>query len=863
MSSTCENRPRSWRSLRAGSTSGGWSSFAQPWGVVYVNGADAAPSPGPGRSEVANRVNEPVVSWADGVIRLRDARLIDADNPAACRAFVQRVFRLEEVDAVDIDWARSMALVRYARDGLSAADVLARLAAVTRGEAVSGMGPPLESMRLPAGIRGRVQLFRHGSELSTWDVASELPGRIRLRHDALAGDRERAHRLERELAAVHGVIEARARPLTASLLVHFDPAAISKRQLVQVLDRLVLEPETPAAIEADSPPVRFGLANGSVGLAAVGEFAVPALLPASAVLLVASNLKVMREAGRQLGRGQLGLPVLSTAIIAATLGSGQFLVAALMAWMLQFWRHRHRRTQTRMRGHLLPSLTQRRPFARLRAGGAEIEVPSDRLQSGDRIVVAAGEMVPADGRLSGGPVVVDERLVRGIAGLTRKEPGDPVFAGSFPVEGLLEIEVSGPGTQTRAARLVHALAAAVFPSPGAHAVTAHGEAFAERAVAPTLATAGIGLIVGDIATALAILRLDYATGPGVGVALESLQDIAASARDGVVVRDPSAFAAIAAADVWMLDHHPILERAGLEIESIRGHDTGWEVLLRLGATAFRDLADDRAAALRAACASCGLPLLEVEPNYRGPGITLVHESGCFSIRDAAESGAAPMSPRPLEISADGRVLGRITFRPSARPQAAEAIRELRRHGCRTIGLLSDRPDSSAAPLAQALGLDFHLAGLSSEAKAEVLRACRDRGLKAVYVGDARLEPGAARAAHVAVSWSDGLDPGQDPAQVLVLRSDLAWIGPLRERSGSHVDRVRTVHGTILLPNLACIAGAFFLGFTSLSAVILTNLGTWAIYSGLPRRASLPGRGAQRNFVWSLGDSVPDKPGLLR
>jgi Cu2+-exporting ATPase len=191
--------------------------------------------------------------------------------------------------------------------------------------------------------------------------------------------------------------------------------------------------------------------------------------------------------------------------------------------------------------------------------------------------------------------------------------------------------------------------------------------------------------------------------------------------------------------------------------------------------------------------------------------------------------------RALEILADGRVLGRITFRPSAQPRAAEAIAALRRHGCRTIGLLSDQPDSAAGPLARALGLDFHQAGLSSHAKAELLRACRARGLKVVYMGDARAEPDAAREAQVAISWSDGLDSDQDPASVLVLRADLDWIGPLRERSRAHVDRVGAVHSSILVPNLACIAGAFFLGFTSLSAVILTNLGTWAVYAGLPRR----------------------------
>ena len=79
-----------------------------------------------------------------------------------------------------------------------------------------------------------------------------------------------------------------------------------------------------------------------------------------------------------------------------------------------------------------------------------------------------------------------------------------------------------------------------------------------------------------------------------------------------------------------------------------------------------------------------------------------------------------MSP-DLEVSADGRPIGRIAFGRSSVPRAAEAIRELRRHGPMAIGLLSDRPDAEAASLAAALGMDFHLGGLSSEGKAEAVK----------------------------------------------------------------------------------------------------------------------------------------------
>ncbi len=161
-----------------------------------------------------------------------------------------------------------------------------------------------------------------------------------------------------------------------------------------------------------------------------------------------------------------------------------------------------------------------------------------------------------------------------------------------------------------------------------------------------------------------------------------------------------------------------------------------------------------------------------------------------------------------------------------------------------IGLISDRPDAEAAALAESLGLDFHVGGLSSDAKAGAMRSLRERGHRAAFVGDCRREPDAAREAHVAISMAaDPGDPDHDPAQVLVHRDDLDWAAVLRERSRAHVARVRMIHGAILVPNLLCVAGAFFLGFTSLSAVVLTNLGTLAVFTGLPHQ--FPPRGTLR------------------
>ena len=85
-----------------------------------------------------------------------------------------------------------------------------------------------------------------------------------------------------------------------------------------------------------------------------------------------------------------------------------------------------------------------------------------------------------------------------------------------------------------------------------------------------MAIAGLGLLVGDVSTAGAILRPDYATGPGLAFPLETLQAIALCIRHGIVIRDPEAIERLATTDLLILDHHPALERTELEVDAVAG-----------------------------------------------------------------------------------------------------------------------------------------------------------------------------------------------------------------------------------------------------------------------------------------------------
>ena len=284
------------------------------------------------------------VSWSDGAIRLRDEDLFGEQPGELCLTFLRRVFTLGEVKWVEIDRDQSTAQIHYESGHIELSDILHRLASAIHGRTPL-VAATLSDGIVPSDLSGslrRIKIQRFGKVLTTWDIVHDRPGRIRLRHETIRGDTALAHRIQEVIENVSGVIECAVWELTGSVLIRFDPGLTNASRLLRILDRARQTPASPDGKLLNPKPLGFGLANTSVALAITGEVAAPVLLPACAILLVGSNLGTFRTAGRQLMRGQFGLPIIYTSIVAAALANGQFIASAAMSWMLTFWRRKSR-----------------------------------------------------------------------------------------------------------------------------------------------------------------------------------------------------------------------------------------------------------------------------------------------------------------------------------------------------------------------------------------------------------------------------------------------------------------------------------------------------------------------------------------
>jgi cation transport ATPase len=809
------------------------------------------------------------ISWSTGALRLHDEDLFGDRLGELCPIFLRRIFGLREVNSVEIDREEHTAEICLDTDPSRLAQHLQRLAGAIRGE-TSLLSPAIGERCVLEDLArsgGRIKICRLDTVLTTWDVVDHQPGRIRIRHESIRLDPALAARVHNIVTDTAGVTDCSVQTLTGSVLIRFDPAAVSTSRLLQILEQERRRPALPDLQTSIPVPARYGLSNTSLALATAGEFAVPALLPACAILLIGSNLSTFRTAARQLLDGHVGLPALYATIVATTLASGQFIASAAMSWMFVFWHHRYYDQLKRARRRLLGEIIQQPNdvrLASLKTTDSTTEMPMDDLMPGDMIVISAGEQIPVDGRVLKGRGLVDERLIRGVHGLNRKGPDDTVLAGSTLRLGKLQIELAQQAPLTRAAALANAITAVTAPAPSSRTVSLRGEQHAERAIMPTMALAGLGLLVGGVNTAGAILRPDYATGPGLALPLETLQAATLCLRHGILIRNPESLERVAASNLLIIDHGPALEETELEISAVEAFPGATEdELLRFADAALRDFDDERAVVLRAICRDREITPLDIHVVDFDNDVTLMHGRDCIKVgelgarpsRGARTSGSENSEfenqklAESLMVGINGRVAGLIHFRRSGRLEAASVLKRLHSKRNIQVGMISSQSDRALAPLGKSLGVDFHIGNLTSHDRILLLKDCRERGFKVAYVGDCRHDPHIAAEAEIAISLvhdgGDNLD--FDCAPIQLLQPRLLKLAELWDIAHIHERRLKTAYNSTLILNLLCVAGALTWGFSSLASVAVTNLGTYGLY--LHTAASI--RGLEHQISRSL------------
>ena len=438
-------------------------------------------------------------------------------------------------------------------------------------------------------------------------------------------------------------------------------------------------------------------------------------------------------------------------------------------------------------------------------GGVEVRrVPVAELRPGDRVEVVPGERIAADGVVREGASEVDESLVTGESRPVAKEAGSPAIGGTVNLHGSFILEVTRTGAATVLAGIIRAVEEAQASRPRIQAVADRVVGLFVPAIlvlavvssawhlargAPAAQSLMIGVSVLVIACPCAL---------GLATPLAVLLATGVATGRGLLLKGGDVFERAAGADEALLDKTGTVTRGRpelLEVVAVGG-GPGTGELLRLAAAVERRSEHSLGrAVVEAARALPAGPELEVSGFAAVPGCGVEARVGGAAVRigsrafleeaGAAVSQEADARARAFEergdtvtfLARDGRLLAMLVVADAVRPEARQAVDELKRLGLRVVLLSGDNRRTTEAVAAH-LGIADAIAEVSPPGKRERVAALQAQGRRVLVAGDGVNDAPALTQADVGVAMSRGTDVTMESAEAVLVRDDLRLVAEL-------------------------------------------------------------------------------------
>ncbi|MCS7273261.1 MAG: heavy metal translocating P-type ATPase [Fimbriimonadales bacterium] len=432
---------------------------------------------------------------------------------------------------------------------------------------------------------------------------------------------------------------------------------------------------------------------------------------------------------------------------------------------------------------------------RLTPTGTET-VPVDELQVGDRILVRAGDRIPADGVVLSGESHVDQSPITGESIPVHKAPGAFVYAGTINGTGTLEVEVRAPATET----LLHRIMQLVEQAQEQKARTQRWlERFEQRyalAVIGGAALVALGLpLLGWQFTdafyrAMTLLVVASPCALVISTPATLLSAIANAAKRGILFKGGEPVERLATVRAIALDKTGTLTEGKLQFtELVVLNDATeaevWQAIIDIESRSEHPLAQAlvQAAAARGYTAH---PVERVEA-LPGKGICATRVDGTeirignlrlfegmeipTGVVEAVERLHAAGNTA-MVVWVGGRFLGVAAAADTVRPQAAQAVAQLHALGIPCVAMLTGDAEQIARAVAHQTGIDRVYADLLPDEKLATLRQLSQEFGAVAMVGDGVNDAPALAAAEVGIAMGAGTDVALETADIALVGNDL-------------------------------------------------------------------------------------------
>jgi Cu+-exporting ATPase len=470
--------------------------------------------------------------------------------------------------------------------------------------------------------------------------------------------------------------------------------------------------------------------------------------------------------------------------------------------------------------------------ARIQVNGEEKEVPIEKLEKGDIMIVRPGEKIPTDGIVIKGESSVDESMATGESMPVNKNIGDQVIGATINQEGLLHVEATKIGKDTFLAQIIKMVGEAqgtkVPIQKFADEVIA---VFVPFVIVTAILTLLIWIILPDqmisilawreayipwintslpplmlaISAMISVLVIACPCSLGLATPTALMVGTGKGAQNGILIRRGEAIQTMKEVKAIILDKTGTITKGQPELTDIipLGEYNIEEILL-YSASLEKGSEHPIARAILRKATERDIKLLElsefqaikgkgVQGYIDGKEVTVgkpqlldepLNEKGIKLLEKLQAEAKTVMT-----VGLEGMPIGIMAVADTLKDDSVDAIKELESMGLHTIMLTGDNK-ATADAIAKEVGISEVYAEVLPDEKVEFVKKAQEDYEMVSMVGDGINDAPALAQANVGVAIGTGTDIAIESGDIILVRGDLTGLVTAINLSNATFDKIR-------------------------------------------------------------------------
>jgi Cd2+/Zn2+-exporting ATPase len=521
-----------------------------------------------------------------------------------------------------------------------------------------------------------------------------------------------------------------------------------------------------------------------------------------------ATFPVLISAFQALKNRKITIDLLASVALAVSIINKEWASAAFISLMLASARVFTAYAENKSRGAIKSLLKLKPSKVKVKRGDKISEISYAKIEMGDLVIVEMGERIPVDGIIINGEALVDQSSLTGESVPVEKKKGSRVFNSTLNISGSLVVKTEKTGKDTTFEKIIKLVEQSQKEKIGIQTMADKFASF--YVVFIILAAVTLFSFSRDLGLVLGVLLVTCADDIAVAVPMAFSAAIGMAAKRGIIVKGGSFLEGLTDVKTMIFDKTGTLTKGKMKTEEFNFFPNS-QIAERelIGMTAGLDFFSSHPSAKAIVNYAQDQKIVFGKPDkfeeFPGKGsralygtreiicgrLSFLEEKGIdISQGDREKIAEAQGSGSSLVmVGYNGKLAGYFRLIDEIRPEAKEALIDLKSLGVNKFVMLTGDNERVAKRVAKEVGIETYHANLLPKDKLNYVKKYIGQKGKVAMVGDGVNDAAALALADIGIAMGAiGTDAAIEAADVALMKDNFAKI-PEALRIGQFAKKV--------------------------------------------------------------------------